>query len=275
MLTKRLIPLMIVVLLLTSLPAMAQDATPVPPDCPAFKSEAKDVRTSYYMGEGLAYLDANQYSNSEISFSCVIEVIDPSYVDAYLARGAVYSAEKDYDNAIKDYTQAITLDSSSFAAYNNRGVIYTATQDYDKAAADFDKVMQLKPDYYPAYNNRSVVYAIQKDYDKAISMLQDAISKSGIDKVLAQYQDPKRASDAAPIPFDPLDARAYALLGIVYSARSLDNYQNYLYLYNQAGQFPDQRIQNASGALQSQFTFDMRLDDGTWMLTSNFSPAGG
>jgi tetratricopeptide (TPR) repeat protein len=273
--TKRLILLTVMIaLLLTGLTTVAQDEPP-PPNCPVFDGQSKEVRTSYYMGEGLAYLSSNQFSNAEFSFTCVIRVIDPSYLPAYMGRGAVYSSQHSYDNAVKDYTKAIELQGSSYQAYNNRGVIYTAQQDYDKAAADFDKVIQLQADYIPGYNNRSVVYAIQGDYDNAIEMLQNGISHSGIDKVLAQYQDPNRPSDADPIPFDPLSARAYALLGIVYSARALDNYQNYLYLYDRAGQFPDQRIQSASGSLESQFTFDMRLDDGTWMLSSDFTLTGG
>jgi tetratricopeptide (TPR) repeat protein len=275
--TKRLLLLIgMIALLVSGLPALAQDVTPEPPpNCPTFEGESRDIRTSYYIGEGTAYLSSNQFSNAELSFTCVIRVIDPNYVAAYLGRGAVYSGEHSYDAAIKDYSKAIDLDGSSFAAYNNRGVIYTAMQDYDKAAADFDKVMSLNADYIPGYNNRSIVYAIQGDYDKALELLQSGISRSGIDKVLAQYQDPKRPADADPIPFDPLAARAYALMGIIYSARSLDNYQKYLYLYDRAGKFPDERIQSASGALESQFTFDMRLDDGTWMLSSDFSPSGG
>ncbi|MBI5670502.1 MAG: tetratricopeptide repeat protein [Chloroflexi bacterium] len=269
--------LFLVVMLLTlAVPVLAQEqpapTEEPPPNCPAFENQSDEVRTSYYMGEGLAYLNANQLSAAELSFTCIIRVIDPNYLTAYMSRALVYARYRNYERAIKDYSRALELDENLLAAYNNRGVVYAALQDYDKAAADFDKVLQLNPDYIPGYNNRSIIYAIQRDYDAAISLLQDAISRSGIDDVLAQYRDPNRSPNAAPIEFEAVNARAYALLGIIYSARSLDNFQNYLYLSGQAGTYPDERIQSAAGALESRFTFEMRLDDGTWMLTADFSP---
>jgi tetratricopeptide (TPR) repeat protein len=273
--TKRLLPFIVLLaLLLAVLPALAQEEEPPLPNCPAFEGQSKEIRTSYYMGEGLAYYSSTQYSSAEFSFTCVIRVIDPDYLPAYMARGSVYARGFSYENAIEDYTKAIELDGSSMAAYNNRGVVYTAMQDYEKAAADFDKVLELDAAYIPGYNNRSIVYAIQGDYDSAIEMLQGAITRSGIDQVLADYRDPNRSSNAEPIEFDLVNARAYALLGIIYSRRALDNYQNYLYLNNVSGRFPDERIQGAAGTLESQFTFDVRLDDGTWMLTADFNFTG-
>jgi len=263
--------------LFASFPALAQDVTPTPeplPNCPAFADQSADIRTSYYMGEGIAYIASSQLSSARFSFTCVIRVTNPNYVAAYMERASVYAQQRDYDNAIKDYSKAIELDSSLVEAYNNRGVIYTVTGDYDKAIADFDHVLQANPDYIPGYNNRSVVYVIQGDFEHAIGLLQDGINRSGIATVLAQYQDPNRPADADPIEFNPLAARSYALLGIIYSAYSLNNYENYIYLYNAARRNPDQRIQSAAGTLQSQFTFDMRLDDGTWMLIASYSPTG-
>lgn len=269
---KRLFYLLLILSL--AVPMLAQDAPPEPPlpECPAFEGQPPEVRTSYYMGEGLAYLNTNQLSGANFSFTCIIRVIDPDYLPAYMSRANVYTRLRDYEQAIEDYSRALELDGNLLAAYNNRGVIYAAMQDYEKAAADFDKVLDLNPDYIPGYNNRSVIYAILREYDAAVAMLEDAISRSGIDRALAQLQDPKRAADAPPVEYDAANARAYALLGIVYSARSLDNFQTYLYLSNQAGVYPDERIQSAAGALESRFTFEMRLDDGTWMLTADFSP---
>lgn len=271
---KRL--LLVVMMLTLAVPVLAQDqpapTEEPPPHCPAFENQPQDVRTSYYMGEGLAYLNTSQLSGAELSFTCIIRVIDPNYLTAYMSRALVYTRFRDYERAIKDYTRALQLDGNLLAAYNNRGVVYAALQEYDKAAADFDKVLQINPDYIPGYNNRSIIYALQGDYDQAITLLQDAISRSGIDDVLAQYRDPNRSPNAEPIEFEAVNARAYALLGIIYSARSLDNFQDYLYLTGQAGAYPDERVQSAAGALESRFTFEMRLDDGTWMLTADFSP---
>ncbi len=257
----------------------AQDATPTPvptpiatleppPNCPVLPNDSQNSRTSYYMGQGFGYMSAGLLSDAVLSFTCVIRVVNGNYVPAYMMRAAAYVRQQQYDRAIQDYTRATQLQPTLLSAYNNRGIVYTAQTDYDRAQRDFDKVLELDSQSILGLNNRSVLYAIRGDYDKAIELLQKAIDISGIANVYAQLSDPKRPSDAKPILFDPIDARAYALLGVMYSARSLDNYQKYLFLLGGNG---DSRIQSAAGALQSQFTFEMRLDSGTWLLIADFS----
>jgi len=264
--------LLIAVVLLIGVPALAQEVTPTPeppPDCPVFEGQPQDVRTSYYMGEGIAYFSSNQLFSAAESFTCVVEVVDPQYVPAYMMRAVVLVQQRSYEDAIEDYTRVIELQPDLLAAYNNRGIIYAAMLDYEKATADFDKVLDMDENSILGLNNRSVIYAIQRDYPNAIAILQKAIDISGIADVYTRLTDPDRPSDAPAIEYDRLDARAYALLGIVYSAQALDNFQKYLYL---SGGSADGRIQAAAGALESRFTFETRLDDGTWLLVAAFSP---
>lgn len=264
------------------IPVAAQDATPTPvpvptatleppPICPVFEGESKEIRTSYYMGKGFGFMTSGLLDDAILSFTCVIRVVDSSYVAAYMMRGAAYVREQRYDRAIQDYTRATQLNPNLLGAYNNRGIVYAALKDYERAQRDFDKVLEIDGNSILGMNNRSVLYAIVGDYDNAISLLQKAVDISGIATVYAQLTDPKRPSDAKPIEYDPLNARAYALLGVMYSARALDNYHKYLFLTGGNG---DGRIQNAAGALESQFTFDMRLDSNTWLLVADFSLEG-
>ena len=269
-------------LLLLFVPVTAQDATPTfvptpvatlepPPVCPVFEGKSKDIRTSYYMGKGFGFMSSGLLNDAILSFTCVIRVVDGNYVAAYMMRGAAYVRQQQYDRAIQDYTRVTQLQPKLLSAYNNRGIVYMAQQDYDRAQRDFDKVLELDGNSILGLNNRSILYAVRSDYDSAITTLQKAIDISGIANVYAQLSDPKRPSDAKPILFDPVNARAYALLGVMYSARALDNYHKYLFLTGGNG---DSRIQNAAGALESQFTFDMRLDSGTWLLVADFSIEG-
>lgn len=267
---------------LLTIPVAAQDATPTPvpvptatleppPNCPVLQGESQDSRTSYYMGEGVGYMTSGLLSDAIFSFTCVIRVVNADYVPAYMMRAAAYVRRQEFEKAIQDYTRASQLDPNLLSAFNNRGIVYTALTDYDRAQRDFDKVLELDADSILGLNNRSVLYAIRGDYDTAIELLQKAIDISGIEGVYAQLTDPQRASDAPPIEYDTLNARAYALLGVMYSARALDNYQKYLFLTRGNG---DARIQSAAGALESQFTFEMRLDSGTWLLVADYSLQG-
>ncbi|MBZ0297824.1 MAG: tetratricopeptide repeat protein [Anaerolineae bacterium] len=257
----------LLLLCLTALPTLAQDQPEL--NCPAFADSPTDVRVSYYMGEGAAFFAASQLTRATNSFSCIIEQIDSSYVSAYLSRAIVYTQRRDYELALADYNSAINRDSSSVAAYNNRGIVYAAMQDYERALADFNQVLTLDSNNTTGYINRGVIYALQSSFDEAIADLESAIDISNIENVIDTLLDPDRPSDAPRPEYDTDDAQAYAILGIIYSARSLANYQDYLLL---TGASADQRIQSAAGALQSRFNFELRLDDGTWLLAADFTP---
>ncbi len=247
--------------------------TPEPlPECPAFPNEAQDVRTSYYMGEGLAYLQSGQTNSAIFSLTCVIRVIDTNYVPAYMMRASAYAYQRDFERAIRDYTRAISLDGDLAAAYNNRGIVYVSMGEYDDAASDFDRVIALEADNIAAYNNRSVIHALAGDYDAAITLLEENIARSGIDDVLAAYLDEDRPSDAESIEFERSASQSYALLGMMYSAKALDAFNDYITLNRQNGYFIDDRVMGAASAIESRFTFEMRLDDGSWLYVADFTP---
>lgn len=267
--------------------AYAQDAAPTvdpalatptveptlepPPNCPAFEGEATDVRVGYYMGEGLAYLNANQLGAAELAFTCIIRVVDGDYFAAYLARAEVRVQQRDYRRAIADYNAAIQRNPSSTSALNNRGIAYTIIGEYDEAAADFDRVLDADVNNLRAVNNRAVLYAVAGDYTAAINLLNEAIDRSGIEAQLAAARDPERPADAEPLELDPVAARLYAMRGIIESQVSLESFRSYLDLFAESDRFADERIQQAAGSLESRATFELRLDDGTWMLRSSFT----
>ena len=67
-----------------------------------------------------------------------------------LESGTAWFDKGDFDNAIRDYTQAIRLDPKSAVAYCNRGLAWSNKGDFDKAiaayaeAGDFDLAVQTE-----------------------------------------------------------------------------------------------------------------------------------
>ena len=53
------------------------------------------------------------------------------------------------------------------------------------------------------------------------------------------------------------------------SLKALQNYEDYITLTRSGA---DSRITSAAGMLESQFTFELRLDDGSWLLQANYDP---
>lgn len=266
----------LIALSVLGLPAAAQDATatatPEPlPNCPAFAGQPQAARTGYYMGEGIAYLSANQYDEARFSFTCIIRVIDPGYAQAYLGRATVYERLRDYQRALNDYNDALQINPNSITARNNRGILLTIMGDYATAGADFERALSIDANYLPALNNRSVIYALTGDYDTAINLINDGITRSGAAAALAKARDPERRADAPPVEVDATGMQLYALRGILETARALESFSSYTDLGSASRTFSDQRIVEAQGSLESRLTFDLRLDDGTWMIRSDFT----
>ena len=90
-------------------------------------------------------------------------------------RGGTYHEKKEYDLAIKEFTEAIRLDPTNALAYFKRGNVYIDKNEYDLAIKDYSEAIRLNPNLACAYNNRGYVYAKKKEYDLAIGDCTEAV----------------------------------------------------------------------------------------------------
>ncbi len=265
-------------LLTVSAVVFAQDATEEPepeqelPDCPAFEGEPAEVRISYYMGEGTAFVRTGQLGSATFSYTCIIEVIDANYIPAYIGRANIYTRNRDYDLAVADLTRIIELDPQSKAAYNNRGIINALVDagetNYADAVADFEQAIGIDANYVPALNNRAIIHIINEEYEDAIAIFEGILANSNVDDALTIIRDPENESELPE--FTSAEAQAYAMLGLIRSAQALENYDDYLTVTRGSA---DGRIQSAAGALESRFTFELRVDDGSYFIVASFDDA--
>jgi tetratricopeptide (TPR) repeat protein len=101
-----------------------------------------------------------------------------------------YDYDKGYCNqAIIDYSDAITLNPKSAEAYNNRAYTYMMQNDYANALADLNIAIAIRPNYTHALMNRADIYnyyyQINKskaiaDYDRIIAQDPNAINNSSV-----------------------------------------------------------------------------------------------
>lgn len=64
-------------------------------------------------------------------------------------------AAKDYENAVKYYTQAIELNPTNAIYYGNRSLAYLRTECYGYALADATKSIELDKKYIKGYYRRA------------------------------------------------------------------------------------------------------------------------
>jgi tetratricopeptide (TPR) repeat protein len=86
------------------------------------------------------------------------EELKDNTIIAYVNRGKCYEAKGLLDNAIDDYTKAISLEMNNALHFTSRGAAYLKKGYLDRAIDDFSEAIRLNPDNIYAYKNRAIAY---------------------------------------------------------------------------------------------------------------------
>ncbi|HRZ87088.1 MAG TPA: tetratricopeptide repeat protein [bacterium] len=123
---------------------------------------------------GGGYIDRRDFDNAVKDLSEAIR-IEPRYFLPYVNRGMAFAAKGDIDRSIADHTQAIQLNPRFAPAYYNRGNMYAFLKQFDKAIADYTAAIERQPLYAAAYNNRGSAYNDTGDTGKALADYSEAV----------------------------------------------------------------------------------------------------
>jgi tetratricopeptide (TPR) repeat protein len=123
----------------------------------------------------LAAIEAKDFDEAIRFFSQAIR-LNPDFAQAYHNRGTAYSDKGDPLKAIKDYTKAIRLKPDLAAAYSHRGGVYVDIGELKKAIRDCNYAIHLDPTLASAYNNRGAAYHGKGDIKSAINDYTKAIN---------------------------------------------------------------------------------------------------
>ncbi|QPG95042.1 hypothetical protein C2857_007540 [Epichloe festucae Fl1] len=74
--------------------------------------------------------------------------------DELKALGNKAIAEKNFDDAIDKFTQAIALQPENHILYSNRSAAYASKKQWDNALQDADKTIQIKPDWAKGWGRK-------------------------------------------------------------------------------------------------------------------------
>jgi Tfp pilus assembly protein PilF len=98
-----------------------------------------------------------------------------SRVETLLSQGAQAQQKEDYQQAIKDYSDAIKLDPRSATAFASRGSVFASMGEFDKGLADLDEAIRLNPNDAYSREMRGYVWFGKGDFVRAISDLDEAL----------------------------------------------------------------------------------------------------
>jgi len=116
---------------------------------------------------GLALASRGKYDDAIRQYHQALG-IKPDHLQSLNNRGNAYLAIRDYRNALGDYNKVISINPNIADTYYNRGLVYTSLGLNLQAIADYHKSVSLNPDFANAYNNRAFVYVRLGDYRCAL-----------------------------------------------------------------------------------------------------------
>jgi lipoprotein NlpI len=194
----------------------------------------------------------------------------PPQASWFRGRGIIYLRKGQPEQALREFTQAVSLNPADPLSYVDRGIAYKRLKDHDKALADDGEAIRLAPRWAAAYFNRANVFKARNNYDKALADYGAAIRLDPTDpdayfNRASTYQATRQYAKAAEdwrevIRLDPRDAEAHARLGWLLAT------------------CPDENLRDGAGAIDhSGIACD--LTEGKWpaylaTLAAAFAEAG-
>ncbi|MDE0401165.1 MAG: tetratricopeptide repeat protein [Candidatus Poribacteria bacterium] len=125
------------------------------------------------------------------------------------SRGYLKQKEKQYEAAIKHYTDALQLNPDLAEVYHNRGALQNLLGQTEGAIADWDAALARNPDFTEAYFNRGAAKTTLGDFEGGIVDCSTAI---------------ERNPDAAPAYYN----RAQARMGLKQYTEGIEDYDKAL-----------------------------------------------
>ena len=129
-----------------------------------------------------------------------------AYKAAHFNRGDAYSFQGKFDQAIRDYGDAIQLQPKSAAVYLSRAYAYVYTARYSLAVRDYEFAIDLLPLDDVAYNDLAWLLATApspavRDGARAVTLAQRAVqlnnTASNVDTLASAYARDGQFEDAA------------------------------------------------------------------------------
>ena len=134
------------------------------------------INYKFYLDNGVVDFRRGKFESAIEHITKSIEMKN-DFAVAYFYRGACYHSLEEYDEAMMDYTKAISLDPNMTDAYYNRAKIILTRKDIDNpkfgnAIKDLEKAIELDPQFQDALYAMAAAYKKIEDYHKALEYLE-------------------------------------------------------------------------------------------------------
>jgi tetratricopeptide (TPR) repeat protein/predicted Ser/Thr protein kinase len=149
---------------------------------------------------GLVFNGTGKYDEALKQYQQAVD-LQPTNDIAFAGLALAYERLNRLDEAEKTYRQAISLRPSSAGGYNALGGFYSRHARYSEAADMFSQMVSLAPSSYAGYTNWGSMYVQQGQYQKALPLLERAVAirpgAEGFSNLATAYFQLRKYPDAA------------------------------------------------------------------------------
>jgi putative GTP pyrophosphokinase len=119
-----------------------------------------------------------RYNEAVATYTRVIEMdLEPLVQSMVLNhRGMAWFVLAEYTKAIRDFTEAVDLDSRNFQALNNRGLALRMTRNYKEALADLDASMEILAHQSEGHHIRALIHYDLHEFEGALADCEAALN---------------------------------------------------------------------------------------------------
>jgi tetratricopeptide (TPR) repeat protein len=149
------------------------------------RSEALDVVSS-----GLAAKDRGDLNGAIRRFTHALnsgELDEENQAITLNNRGNCYADQEKWEQALRDYNQAILIFPAFSEAYFNRAGICYQTGNFKQAAADYQEAISHNPRLPQPHYRLSLVWARLGDYTRAMEEAQQAVNLNPVSQPYRQW----------------------------------------------------------------------------------------
>ncbi|MEM8897988.1 MAG: tetratricopeptide repeat protein [Bacteroidota bacterium] len=120
------------------------------------QSSYEKFQAQKYFFDGYSKYQRRQFDGAVRDFTQAI-LLNPDHEKAFRYRGESYLGLKEYEAALDDFDVAIEINPEEAALYNWRGMAFAKLNHYRLALKDFDYALEIDPAFENARKNRSWV----------------------------------------------------------------------------------------------------------------------
>ncbi|MFL6211167.1 MAG: tetratricopeptide repeat protein [Pyrinomonadaceae bacterium] len=214
-------------MLLPSVRAQAQARNPLDPNEQYRRLMEERMRQSQRIVEEIArrrfeeHKDEPRLASDALTAPGVVRAISPAERQAlaHTEKGLDYFDAHKFEQAIKEYDEAIRICPTLAAAHNNLGSVYFALTQYDAAVASFQQAVKLDTQYGQAYFNLALAYlklGREQQAGNALTAATQAYVLTGDEHLKAGRNTEAEAAYREVLRIDPNYSPVHYRLGLLY-----------------------------------------------------------